>query len=76
MSLFGAKSPFQSMTLWGAMLSLGSSLEVLQEALRQIPLTALPANIGSALAGVIGLVGAVLAIIGRLKAKKRITLKG
>lgn len=72
MALFDAKSPLKSLTIWGSLLSLGACLESLHEALQLLPVDALPPKAGAAVTASIGILGAVLSIIGRIKAKTKI----
>lgn len=72
MALFDAKSPFKSLTIWGSLLSLGSGLEMLHQALQMVPVEALPPKAGTAVTAAVGVLGAVLSIIGRVKATKKI----
>jgi hypothetical protein len=72
MAFFSEKSPFKSLTIWGSLLSLGSCLEVLNQALQLIPIEALPPQAGAAVAATVGITGAILSIIGRVKASTKI----
>ncbi len=69
------KNPLQSLTIWGSVVSLGSCVEILHEALSAVPAGALPPQAGAAVTATVGILGAVLSIIGRLKAKKKISLR-
>jgi hypothetical protein len=74
MAPFSEKSPFKSLTIWGSLLSLGSGLEMLHQTLSIVPVEALPPKAGSAITATVGILGAVLSIIGRVKAYERIKL--
>jgi hypothetical protein len=74
MAPFNEKNPLQSLTIWGSVLSLGACLETLHEALQMVPAEALPPRAGTALTATVGILGAVLSIIGRVKATKKIRL--
>jgi len=73
MSISDSKSAFKSLTVVGSLLSLGSGLEILHSALSQVPAEALPPKAGAALTATVGILGAVLSILGRFKASKRLT---
>ncbi len=72
MTLLVEKSPLKSLTIWGSLLSLGSCLEALNQALQLIPIEALPPQAGAAVAATVGITGAILSIIGRVKASTKI----
>lgn len=74
MALFGTKSPLKSLTIWGSLLSLGSCLEALNQALQLIPVEALPPQAGAAVTATVGIIGAILSIIGRVKATQKLKL--
>jgi hypothetical protein len=69
-----SKSVFKSVTVIGAALSLGSGLEVLRDALAVVPVDALPPKAGSIVTASVGILGAVLSIIGRLRANQKLRL--
>lgn len=75
MALFDSKSPLKSLTIWGSLLSFGACLEALHEALKLVPVEALPSDAGAAVTAALGILGAVLSIIGRLRASQKISLK-
>ena len=72
MALFESKSPLKSLTIWGSILSLGSCLETLNQALQLVPVEALPPQAGAAVTATVGILGALLSIIGRIKASQKI----
>jgi hypothetical protein len=72
MTLFVEKSPLKSLTIWGSLLSLGSGLEMLHQTLSVVPVEALPPKAGTAVTATLGILGAILSIIGRLKANTKI----
>lgn len=72
MALFDSKSPLKSLTIWGSLLSLGSGLEMLYQTLSMVPVEALPPKAGGAVTAAVGILGAVLSIIGRVKANTKI----
>lgn len=72
MALFDTKTPLKSLTIWGSLLSLGSGLEMLHQTLSMVPVEALPPKTGSAITAAVGILGAVLSIIGRVKANTKI----
>jgi hypothetical protein len=72
MALFESKSPLKSLTIWGSILSLGSCLEALNQALQLVPVEALPPQAGAAVTATVGILGALLSIIGRIKASQKI----
>ena len=72
MALFTEKTPLKSLTIWGSILSMGACLETLHQALQMVPVDALPPKAGTAVTAAIGVLGAVLSIIGRVKATKKI----
>ena len=69
------KNPLQSLTIWGSLMSLGSCVEILHDALQTVPAEALPPQAGAAVTATVGILGAVLSIIGRVKATKKISLR-
>lgn len=72
MALFDSKSPFKSLTIWGSLLSFGSCAETLLQALQMVPVEALPPQAGAAVTATVGILGAILSIIGRFKANTKI----
>jgi len=75
MAFSGFKSPFSSLTILGAFLSLVAGLEELQHALEVLPIELFPPRGQAAITSALAIVGAVLAIVGRFKAKQKITFK-
>lgn len=73
--VMGLKTPLQSLTIWGSVMSLGSCVEILHDALKTVPAEALPPQAGAALTATVGILGAVLSIIGRVRATKKISLR-
>lgn len=74
MAFSDAKSPFKSLTVWGSLLSFGSCLETLNQALQLVPVEALPPQAGAVVTAAVGISGAILSIIGRVKASQKLKL--
>jgi len=74
MAFFDAKSPFKSLTIWGSLMSLGSCLETLNQALQMVPVEVLPPQAGAAVTATVGILGAILSILGRVKASQKLKL--